>query len=185
MAVYMIRAGDTGPVKLGFAVNPDRRIGGLQIGHPEKLTVLRIMEGCRAFEAALHRHFAPLRIRGEWFTHSDEMLGDLEHLRPAANNNDVSPSAPRAVKYDDALVRVLEKAGGPSKLAEYLGVVPSAVTQWIRVPARHLFRLEALTGIPGRDIRPDLWDAPAAATPEPIVANDAPTPKPAKRRNAA
>jgi DNA-binding transcriptional regulator YdaS (Cro superfamily) len=63
--------------------------------------------------------------------------------------------------YDAALVRVLEAAGGPTKVAEHLGVVPSAVTQWTRVPARHIHRLEALTGIPARDIRPDLWDTPA------------------------
>jgi DNA-binding transcriptional regulator YdaS (Cro superfamily) len=65
--------------------------------------------------------------------------------------------------YDSALVQVLEAAGGPSRVAEHLGLVPSAVTQWSRVPARHVPRLEALTGIPGRVIRPDLWDAPSAA----------------------
>ena len=64
--------------------------------------------------------------------------------------------------YDDALVRVLEAAGGPSKVAEYLGLVPSAVTQWTRVPARHIHRLEKLTGIPAQDIRPDLWETEAA-----------------------
>jgi hypothetical protein len=68
---------------------------------------------------------------------------------------------PAMPKYDPALVRVLKKAGGPSRVAEHLGVVASAVTQWSRVPARHIHRLETLTGIPAREIRPDLWDAPA------------------------
>ncbi len=63
-------------------------------------------------------------------------------------------------KYDSALVKVLKAAGGPTRVAEYLGVVPSAVTQWERVPSRHVPRLEALTGIPGRLIRPDLYKAP-------------------------
>jgi DNA-binding transcriptional regulator YdaS (Cro superfamily) len=81
--------------------------------------------------------------------------------------------------YDPALVRVLEKAGGPTRVAEHLGVVVSAVTQWTRVPARHVPRLEALTGIPGREIRPDLWDAP-----DPSPANDAPNPKSKRARSA-
>lgn len=80
--------------------------------------------------------------------------------------------------YDPALVRVLEKAGGPSRVAEHLGIVASAVTQWTRVPARHVPRLEALTGIPGREIRPDLWDVPEPEPPP--AANDSPKPK-AKR----
>jgi DNA-binding transcriptional regulator YdaS (Cro superfamily) len=62
--------------------------------------------------------------------------------------------------YDPALIRVLEKSGGPARLAMYLGVVASAVTQWSRVPARHIPRIEALTGIPGTEIRPDLYSAP-------------------------
>ena len=66
---------------------------------------------------------------------------------------------PAMPKYDPALQRVLAKAGGPSRVAEHLGIVASAVTQWTRVPARHVPRLEALTGIPGREIRPDLYPA--------------------------
>jgi len=62
--------------------------------------------------------------------------------------------------YNRALVRVLEKAGGPTRLSEHLGIVASAVTQWSRVPARHIPRIEALTGIPGAEIRPDLYSAP-------------------------
>jgi hypothetical protein len=77
--------------------------------------------------------------------------------------------------YDAALERVLEEAGGPSKVAQHLGIVASAVTQWTRVPARHVPRLEALTGIPGREIRPDLYPPPANDA-------DAPEPTPAPKR---
>jgi DNA-binding transcriptional regulator YdaS (Cro superfamily) len=74
--------------------------------------------------------------------------------------------------YDRALKRVLKKAGGPSRVAEHLGIVASAVTQWTRVPARHVPRLEALTGIPGREIRPDLYPPRSSleALPEPAAA---------------
>ena len=62
-------------------------------------------------------------------------------------------------KYDSALTKILEIAGGPTRVARHLGIVASAVTQWSRVPARHVPRLEALTGLPGRVIRPDLYPA--------------------------
>jgi hypothetical protein len=88
--------------------------------------------------------------------------------------------------YDAALERVLEEAGGPSRVARHLGIVASAVTQWTRVPARHVPRLEALTGIPGRDIRPDLYPASSPPDAPPAAANDAAaTSKPGRKRTAA
>ena len=65
--------------------------------------------------------------------------------------------------YEPALKRVLDAVGGPSKLADVLDIVPSAVTQWNKIPSRHLPRIEALTGIPGRELRPDLYPAEVAA----------------------
>jgi DNA-binding transcriptional regulator YdaS (Cro superfamily) len=58
--------------------------------------------------------------------------------------------------YDPPLTKVLKKVG-PSRLADHLGIVPSAVTQWRRVPARHVPRVAALTGISEREIRPDMY----------------------------
>ncbi len=62
--------------------------------------------------------------------------------------------------YDLPLARALEVAGGPTALSRQLGIVPSAVTQWSRVPAKWARRIEEITGIPRHDLRPDLWDAP-------------------------
>lgn len=65
--------------------------------------------------------------------------------------------------YDEPLKKVLVAAGGPSKLAAELDIVPSAVTQWTRVPAKYLPKIEHLTGIPGREMRPDLYVGTEAA----------------------
>jgi DNA-binding transcriptional regulator YdaS (Cro superfamily) len=155
MAIYMVRAGDSGPVKLGFAADPNRRIAGLQTGQPEKLAVLRIMEGCRGFETALHRHFAPLRIRGEWFTHTDEMLGDLEHLRPVSAANDPTPHA--------ALAAYMSAHGlTDAAVADKLGVSAEAVRLWRTgrrpIAAKRAMALSRLTAVPCRLLRPDIWD---------------------------
>lgn len=65
-------------------------------------------------------------------------------------------------KYEPSLQKVFEKTT-PTKLADHLGIVPSAVTQWERVPARHVPRVAAFTGIPERDLRPDMYPEEAAA----------------------
>lgn len=78
MPVYAIQAGDeSGPVKLGKADDPRARLAALQTAHWLKLTLLRVWKGERAEEAMLHLRFAPLRLAGEWFNFSREMLGDV------------------------------------------------------------------------------------------------------------
>lgn len=77
MPVYMIRAGENGPVKVGFSDDPFGRLSNLQVSHWEKLRIIRLFEGGEAEEVALHNHFADLLIRGEWFSFSRAMLADV------------------------------------------------------------------------------------------------------------
>lgn len=58
-------------------------------------------------------------------------------------------------EYSPIVRRVLEEMG-PTALAAELGVGPSAVTQWVRVPAEHVTTVARLTGIPASELRPDL-----------------------------
>ena len=77
MPVYLIRAGEHGPVKIGKADNPWQRRSELQVAHWEELRLLRIWEGSEAEEAQLHRRFLDHRLRGDWFTFSRAMLRDV------------------------------------------------------------------------------------------------------------
>jgi DNA-binding XRE family transcriptional regulator len=76
-AVYLIRAGATGPVKIGKADDPQRRLYELQTAHWDELCLLRAWVGGEPEEAALHVRFAELHIRGDWFSFSRAMLGDI------------------------------------------------------------------------------------------------------------
>jgi len=68
MAVYVIQAGDDGPVKIGYTSGPaEKRLRGLQTGNPYKLRILKVFDGDERHESELHRRFAGHRIRGEWF----------------------------------------------------------------------------------------------------------------------
>ena len=66
-------------------------------------------------------------------------------------------------KYDAGLTAAIESAGGCVALAGALGVVPSAVTNWSRVPPMRALDVARITGIPLHELRPDLWAAPEAA----------------------
>lgn len=74
MATYIIRAGLTGPVKIGKADDVERRRATLQTAHHEELVVLRVIDTAFDAEPVMHKQFAHLRIRGEWFDFDPEML---------------------------------------------------------------------------------------------------------------
>ncbi len=78
MSVYMVRAGHIGDVKIGLATNVVTRVKQNLTSIPHKLRLVRVLDGGRAEEVALHRRFASLRKAGEWFRPNDEMLkGDV------------------------------------------------------------------------------------------------------------
>lgn len=58
-----------------------------------------------------------------------------------------------------SLLTYLEK-NSQKDLAAKLGCHPSAISQWLskkRVPAERLFQLQSITGIPPKELRPDLF----------------------------
>jgi hypothetical protein len=70
--LYFFRAGD-GPVKIGRAKDPVKRLKQCQTGSHDKLQMLAVLE-CRGFEEKIwHRAFCETRIRGEWFLFDEEL----------------------------------------------------------------------------------------------------------------
>lgn len=66
---------------------------------------------------------------------------------------DTSPKTPKE--------RAVEAAGGVTRLAEALGIGRSAVSQWPRVPVERVLAVEAATGVPRHELRPDIYPPPA------------------------
>jgi len=72
--VYFARAGDDGPIKIGYtASSPVERIAALQTGCPWRISLIGAIEGGTKEEAWLHRRFAALKIEGEWFRPTPEI----------------------------------------------------------------------------------------------------------------
>lgn len=58
---------------------------------------------------------------------------------------------------DAALSKSLKIAGGPTALARLLGITSQAIGQWERVPPLRVLAVEAVTGVPRHELRPDLY----------------------------
>ena len=81
VSTYLLGVDGSPLVKIGHTTaSPKSRMASLQTGLPMKLSLLWSYEG--DFEAALHLHFAPYRVRGEWFDLTP--LGDAIDVVKAA-----------------------------------------------------------------------------------------------------
>lgn len=77
--VYFIGS-ESGPIKIGMAVDPPSRLASLQTSHHEKLSILATCKGGQDRERAYHRRFAAHRLHGEWFERTPELLAEIERL---------------------------------------------------------------------------------------------------------
>jgi hypothetical protein len=79
--VYFARLGDDGPIKIGKAVNPRRRVSSLGSISPYSITLLAAMPcaDAAAEEQRLHELLVADRIKGEWFS-ATAVLEEMRRL---------------------------------------------------------------------------------------------------------
>ena len=79
--VYFIEAGDF--IKIGFATSPLSRVQTIKTGCPLPIKIIYHERGGRNLERKLHRQFAHIRSRGEWFhkTESRKRLAPMRTMR--------------------------------------------------------------------------------------------------------
>lgn len=69
--IYVIASGPEGPVKVGLAIDPDRRLKEIQTGHPVRLAIFAERQVkaslVRQIEHECHVRLKDLRSNGEWF----------------------------------------------------------------------------------------------------------------------
>lgn len=72
--IYFVRSEVSRKIKIGFTQwKIESRLGHLQTGSSEKLSLIGTMAGTIADERALHRRFYLQNAGGEWFLDSDEL----------------------------------------------------------------------------------------------------------------
>ena len=75
--VYFIRSGDF--MKIGWTKNLQLRMGSLQTGNPNPLTLIGWTDGDQRLERHLHKQFDSLRLKGgEWFRYEGELIEYVE-----------------------------------------------------------------------------------------------------------
>lgn len=79
-SVYFIRDGEKACIKIGVSVEPRHRRGSLQTGHPGELVLLGTIPGIRADEQELQYRFRDLRVRGEWYRETPELLSAINEM---------------------------------------------------------------------------------------------------------
>ena len=62
---------------------------------------------------------------------------------------------------DAGLDRAIDAAGGIAQLARKIGIAQPSVSNWNKVPAQRVIAVEAATGVPRNQLRPDLYGGPA------------------------
>jgi hypothetical protein len=123
MPVYIIRAGETDNIKIGWADDVDRRLYTLQTGHYEMLQIIRIIDTAEAGEHWLHRHFSEHHIRLEWFRFHPDML------------TVIVPDFPVFLA-----AQIIDSLGGAPILSKALNLPPTTVANWRgrgSIPARY------------------------------------------------
>lgn len=64
---------------------------------------------------------------------------------------------------DPGLEKAIQAAGGVRALARELGISQPAISSWKRVPADRVVSIEAASGVPRSELRPDLYQASESA----------------------
>ena len=65
--IYFVQAVTGGPIKIGIAQDPPRRLWRIQSGNPSRLRITHTMPGSLEVERTLHKRFKAHRLEGEWF----------------------------------------------------------------------------------------------------------------------
>jgi hypothetical protein len=74
MKTYFVLAKALNRVKIGKALDPEKRLGELQTGAPEELELLLYLPHRPPFEESqLHQRFKKYRVCGEWFEFRDDL----------------------------------------------------------------------------------------------------------------
>lgn len=68
-------------VKIGVAIDPVKRLAGLQTGNPDELEIKACMSGGYRLERALHRAFADEFHKGEWYVLTHRLAAFINDLQ--------------------------------------------------------------------------------------------------------
>jgi hypothetical protein len=75
--IYFVQE-NNGPIKIGYSRSPHTRICSIKTNSSSAISLLGVIKGTKEEEKQLHSRFSHLRVRGEWFSPSEELLGFIK-----------------------------------------------------------------------------------------------------------
>lgn len=96
--IYFIADAVASRIKIGFSVNPWKRLGKIQSDCCNEVTLLAVIEGDTAREAEIHAQFASSHVRREWFNMSPELSVYIASLPQVAQ----TPKRPSRFTWGDS-----------------------------------------------------------------------------------
>jgi hypothetical protein len=154
---YILRAGDTEMVKLGWATDPQSRLRALQTAHWLPLSIIRVIEGPEPIERWMHRRFREHHVGWEWFRFQPEMLTiEPPTLLPQAGIPAV----------DD----IFDLFGGRDGIVSVTGAAKNAVNNWRHSGIPYKYQHVLIRAAEGRGIAGVTGDTLHAARPTKVAA---------------
>ena len=84
--IYFIREGIEGRIKIGYSVEPTKRLKQLQTGSSTRLHLLTVVPGDRSDETVIHTRLRRFRGEGEWFAPEPEVFAVIAELEARARS---------------------------------------------------------------------------------------------------
>ena len=107
--IYFIGNVELGAVKIGISKNPEKRLVEIQTGNSHKLVLYGIIQDVKEdYEKKLHQIYDHLRLEGEWFKLTDELIHFI--VNKTNKVNEFKTDTPKLIKInDDPLDEIVNK----------------------------------------------------------------------------
>jgi len=79
--VYFIQGLCGGAIKIGYSVDPAKRLKALQTGYPDTLTILFMVPGNESTERQVHKEFETSKLKGEWFRPDEYVIQKIKEWK--------------------------------------------------------------------------------------------------------
>lgn len=159
--VYLIE-NQVGLVKIGWSTNPVARLSKINSDTSSHCRLLGFASGTRLSEKEAHRLCANERVHGEWYKKGEVVRLLID--RVPIFDRDNSLAIPKEGECALAAFRRRNRMS-QDDLAQVLNVDRVSILRWeksyVPIPVKRLFEIEAKTGIPRDELRPDIFQAKA------------------------